>query len=916
MSSILPFLNVLLFAVVITNVCPGCSDEESPPPGCKVDDDCNDDNVCTDDTCNADGTCSYENNTSKCDDGIFCNGADTCISGACSVHTGDPCGDAGCDETFDICIDETWYDLGGSDFGPWTYHLRSSSWGGGISADTGRSQFPSLALDGEDRPIVAWKNESDAPSDREHNVYVKRYDGKDWVEVGAGSASEGGISDNMPGFSIGHPSLALDGEGHPVVTWRNTTTAGDKIFVKRYNGNAWVEVGAGSASGGGIGNAGSDPSLAIDIEGRPVVAWIGSGEVYLKRFDGNEWVEVGAGSASGGGISNTGSVTDPSLAIDGEGRPVVAWVANYPSENEEIYVKRYDGNAWVEVGAVSASGGGISSDPGNSNHPSLALDDEGRPVVAWENERRGNYGIYVKRYDGNNWVAVGSGSTDGVGIGNDTGFSELPKLALDGDGRPVVMWAWMGQTSGYPAAIYVKRFDGNAWVDVGSGSSCLGLGYPSLALDGEDQPVIAWQDVMSGNSEIYVERFDGNDWVEVRPGLIAGGGISDNEGSSLYPSLVLDGEGWPVVAWHDDTPGVREPFEIYVKRYDGNDWVDVGAGSSDGGGISANTGDSQHTSLALDGEGRPVVAWENESVDEPSNVFIKRYDGNDWVEVGAGSASGGGISDTTGNSQHPTLALDVGGLPVLAWHDRTPGRRQIYLKRYDGSSWVEVGAGSADGGGISDNPDIHSRYPSLALDGEGRPVVAWCADIFETWNAEIVIKRYDGSGWVDVWHGSADGGGVRPSMVLDGEGWPVVAWDEGKSWWDPDGHYWVGPHDIYVMRYDGNDWVEVGAGSGSEGGISANTGNSLNPSLALDGEGQPVVAWHDDTSGNYEIYIKRFNGTDWMDVGSGSSTGGGVSNSRAESLNVSLATGGGRMCIAWQEAGKSSQEIVLRCSDE
>lgn len=47
-----------------------------------------------------------------CDDGVFCNGADTCSGGSCSEHVGDPCGDDGvqcngtesCDEAAGACV--------------------------------------------------------------------------------------------------------------------------------------------------------------------------------------------------------------------------------------------------------------------------------------------------------------------------------------------------------------------------------------------------------------------------------------------------------------------------------------------------------------------------------------------------------------------------------------------------------------------------------------------------------------------------------------------------------------------------------------------------------------------------------------------------------------------------------------------
>lgn len=73
--------------------------------------DCDDLNVCTTDSCAPATGCQYENNSEPCNDGIFCNGTDTCSGGSCSVNAGDPCAAAGvqcqitCDEVNDICED-------------------------------------------------------------------------------------------------------------------------------------------------------------------------------------------------------------------------------------------------------------------------------------------------------------------------------------------------------------------------------------------------------------------------------------------------------------------------------------------------------------------------------------------------------------------------------------------------------------------------------------------------------------------------------------------------------------------------------------------------------------------------------------------------------------------------------------------
>jgi hypothetical protein len=52
--------------------------------------DCDDGNICTTDICN-NTVCEHIPNSLPCNDGKYCNGADTCSGGLCSIHAGDPC---------------------------------------------------------------------------------------------------------------------------------------------------------------------------------------------------------------------------------------------------------------------------------------------------------------------------------------------------------------------------------------------------------------------------------------------------------------------------------------------------------------------------------------------------------------------------------------------------------------------------------------------------------------------------------------------------------------------------------------------------------------------------------------------------------------------------------------------------------
>lgn len=91
---------------VCAQTCNEATDDCFAPPtaGCT-----NDGNVCTDDHCSGTGVCLHTANTASCDDGLYCNGADTCAGTVCH-HSGDPCvGGSECDdlcnETTDDCFD-------------------------------------------------------------------------------------------------------------------------------------------------------------------------------------------------------------------------------------------------------------------------------------------------------------------------------------------------------------------------------------------------------------------------------------------------------------------------------------------------------------------------------------------------------------------------------------------------------------------------------------------------------------------------------------------------------------------------------------------------------------------------------------------------------------------------------------------
>ncbi|MCB9593281.1 MAG: hypothetical protein H6719_11165 [Sandaracinaceae bacterium] len=94
--------------------------------------DCDDADPCTDDSCEAEFGCVRTNNTASCDDGFWCNGADTCRDGLCQDHGAPPC-PAFCNEMSMAC-EECMVD---ADCGAPT----TGAWGacGGFSGTCGQS---------------------------------------------------------------------------------------------------------------------------------------------------------------------------------------------------------------------------------------------------------------------------------------------------------------------------------------------------------------------------------------------------------------------------------------------------------------------------------------------------------------------------------------------------------------------------------------------------------------------------------------------------------------------------------------------------------------------------------------------------------------------------------------------------------
>ena len=330
----------------------------------------------------------------------------------------------------------------------------------------------------------------------------------------------------------------------------------------------------------------------------------------------------------------------------------------------------------------------------------------------------------------------------------------------DVGGVPYV--AWRETTGILGGLIFVKRFDGTNWVQVGGSlnvDATKGAGFPIIASVG-GVPYVTWQESDGAKFQIRVARFNGTSWEAVGPSL-----NTDTAQAGGEPSIASVG-GVPYVAWAESIATVNRN-KVHVRRLNANGttWDLVGTD------LNVDATKMGQAPRIADVGGVPYVTWFEGDAGGQHQVYVKRLNSNGttWDLVGTGSLN----IDATKDAFRPNIA-SIGGVPYVAWRE-TNTFDLLHVKRFDGSDWVSVG------GVLNVNPAKSAFFtPGIAEVG-GVPYVAWSESAVPT--TQVVVRRFDGANWVSV-GGTSNPDPTRaafaPAMAAVG-GFPYVAWTDTKG---------------------------------------------------------------------------------------------------------------------------------------
>jgi hypothetical protein len=345
-------------------------------------------------------------------------------------------------------------------------------------------QFPSLALDPGDHPVVCSAAQRVAGNTTDLLLQVGRHTaGQTWdTSAGTPQGAEGNS------FVTGGGSVIVAGDGQHIVAWPEFQGANTgnpaTIHIAKWTGTSWDRTYGSVDAVAEAGSGARSPWLTIGASGELFLAWAEISQalvvsVYAGRWTGASW------DTSYGGLGIVGA-NAPVLRLDAAGRPVIGWAGALSTAG----VSRWTGTAWMTTPTYA-----------NVTTATVAIDSMDRPLVTSTSGQTSDPYLRIETLSAGTWVEM----IPAIGRAAPPSNSQM---VLDRADHPVVVWT---ESDGTARNVRVARHDGSAWdLSYGVLSAIDGpntdAAAPRILLDRSDTPVVAWQETDGARISTFVWR--------------------------------------------------------------------------------------------------------------------------------------------------------------------------------------------------------------------------------------------------------------------------------------------------------------------------------------------------------------------------------------------------------------------------
>jgi uncharacterized delta-60 repeat protein len=388
------------------------------------------------------------------------------------------------------------------------------------------------------------------------------------------------------------------------------------------------------------------------------------------------------------------------------------------------------------------------------------------------------------------------------------------------------------------------------------------------------------------------------------------GGQVINSFSNYYDqanAVTTQSDGKIVIAGFSLTSGSTTADDFLVARYNADGSVDTSFGTGGRTVTDFNRAYDEASAVALQpqtsGPSKILVAGmvQNKFGDD---FGLTRYNANGTLDTTFGSKGkvetdlGGGIDWAD------SMVVDSAGRILVAGYTNATGTSYVAaLVRYTANGALDTTFGS--GGKLVTTIGLANqhRLDSVALQGDGKIVVAGTTIDPATSTPEFVVARFNTNGTADTTFGSGGSVVTHPGytdhfggVAIQGDGKIVVSGSEASD----------SPPALYLLRYNTDGTLDPGFGTGgiatlpspggpADGGIDA---HGIGPVIQPDGEIIASGQFYDTTTQQENLAVVRVHPDSSMDVGFGNGGWAAIQFASNDSVEALALQPDGRVLLA------------------
>ncbi len=402
----------------------------------------------------------------------------------------------------------------------------------------------SVASDGAGHALGVWKqNDSTDPAHPDLHIYFAYNDGTDWSTAQRVTPAAALVDAPQVAFLTADTAVAVWQQS--TLTFDAAVAASDaglvsssELYYAVWDGQVWSAPAPITSDD----VLDTKPVLAGDPRtGRMLLAWLRANSapqgqqkplgLYFATFDGTQWSAPALVDPQ-----STSLDRQISIAFDAQGLAYAAWLRDLDgdvttSEDRQIALSTFDGFAWSFPGVVPNL-------PPGAYTPSLALDIDGNPIVAFVVPAFLPEAGSLSTGDGNNsqlYAAYRSGTGWRIMQVGEKTYAERPVIRVTSDNQAIIVYRQFGTATD----VHLTGDLAGAVADLTHPAGAFTSGF--LTADGASNWQVAFDlDRQSVKSFVLdVKQVTGNTPLALARGTHAGGRLATKELGSGVASLVV-----------------------------------------------------------------------------------------------------------------------------------------------------------------------------------------------------------------------------------------------------------------------------------------------------------------------------------------------------------------------------------------